>query len=472
MLPSTMDEALSGGAGSSGISLCSPLAFRTDSLAAISPVSAGDDDDAESFSTTVVTPRLSVHHEDVDIIVDVEGDYDDDDDSNSSKATKTVSAPTPSTGRRVYTTQFKLHVLDTYRNDEKCRGNQRATARKFGIHRRQIQKWLQGEQNLRASLNNNEPELPAEMDEALNLCMKPEEQYKQYKGQLLLQEMKQQQDRWSPSGSVSPPAAPPSGGKRRSFTLQFKLDVLDAFYNNESCISNQRATARHFKINRRQVQKWLSQEQQLRREAALASPDRDSPARRQRLGRNVWPVPQPQLPAPFPPPQENPLCLVVRPRPQSTASRPHAATPLAPHPYASARWPPPGLLEETRETAKRQSYPLGFKLKVLDAYHHSREYNGNQRAVARNSGINRRQVQKWLQQEETLRERARMSDRPTMRPLLCDVGSAHTLSSPFMLPNPPFGSPPSMSPSPPTPEIPQCVFSHFAAVTSSGPNFW
>ncbi|XP_065345017.1 uncharacterized protein brk [Cloeon dipterum] len=460
MLPSTMDEALSGGAGSSGISLCSPLAFRTDSLAAISPVSAGDDDDAESFSTTVVTPRLSVHHDDIDIIVDVEGD-DDDDDSNSSKATKTASAPTPSTGRRVYTTQFKLHVLDTYRNDKECKGNQRATARKFGIHRRQIQKWLQGEQSLRASLNNNEPEMPVEMDEALNLCMKPEELHNQYKEQLMLHEMKQQEDRWSTSGSVSPPTAPPSGGKRRSFTLQFKLDVLDAFYHNQLCVSNQRATARHFNINRRQVQKWLTQEQQLRSEAALASADRDSSAKRQRLGRNVWPVP-PQLP----PPQENPLCLVVRPRNQSTAFR-RSAT-LASHPYASVRWPPPQVLEESRETVKRQSYPLGFKLKVLDTYHHSQECNGNQRAVAKQSGINRRQVQKWLQQEDALRERARMS----IKPLHCDVDSAHTLSSPFMLPNPPFGSPPSMSPSPPTPQINQCVFSHYAAVTSSGPNFW
>ncbi|KOX80346.1 hypothetical protein WN51_07023 [Melipona quadrifasciata] len=51
--------------------------------------------------------------------------------------------------RRIFAPAFKLKVLDSYRNDIDCRGNQRATARKYGIHRRQIQKWLQCEDNLR-----------------------------------------------------------------------------------------------------------------------------------------------------------------------------------------------------------------------------------------------------------------------------------------------------------------------------------
>ncbi|XP_076626698.1 uncharacterized protein LOC143344482 [Colletes latitarsis] len=53
--------------------------------------------------------------------------------------------------RRIFAPAFKLKVLDSYRNDIDCRGNQRATARKYGIHRRQIQKWLQCEDNLRNS---------------------------------------------------------------------------------------------------------------------------------------------------------------------------------------------------------------------------------------------------------------------------------------------------------------------------------
>lgn len=54
--------------------------------------------------------------------------------------------------RRIFSAQFKLQVLDSYRQDSDCKGNQRATARKYGIHRRQIQKWLQGESNLRSSI--------------------------------------------------------------------------------------------------------------------------------------------------------------------------------------------------------------------------------------------------------------------------------------------------------------------------------
>lgn len=56
--------------------------------------------------------------------------------------------------RRIFTPQFKLQVLDSYRNDSDCKGNQRATARKYGIHRRQIQKWLQVENNLRSAAAN------------------------------------------------------------------------------------------------------------------------------------------------------------------------------------------------------------------------------------------------------------------------------------------------------------------------------
>jgi len=43
-------------------------------------------------------------------------------------------------------------VLDSYRQDSDCQGNQRATARKYGIHRRQIQKWLQTETSLRLAV--------------------------------------------------------------------------------------------------------------------------------------------------------------------------------------------------------------------------------------------------------------------------------------------------------------------------------
>lgn len=67
-------------------------------------------------------------------------------------ASNSVSAKMGS--RRIFTPQFKLQVLESYRNDSDCKGNQRATARKYNIHRRQIQKWLQCESNLRSSVAN------------------------------------------------------------------------------------------------------------------------------------------------------------------------------------------------------------------------------------------------------------------------------------------------------------------------------
>jgi hypothetical protein len=44
--------------------------------------------------------------------------------------------------RRIFSPAFKQTVLEAYVSDPQCTGNQRATARKFGIHRRQVQKWL------------------------------------------------------------------------------------------------------------------------------------------------------------------------------------------------------------------------------------------------------------------------------------------------------------------------------------------
>lgn len=74
--------------------------------------------------------------------------------SNSPAAAKsvTLNGSTKMGSRRIFTPQFKLQVLDSYRKDHDCKGNQRATARKYGIHRRQIQKWLQCESNLRSSV--------------------------------------------------------------------------------------------------------------------------------------------------------------------------------------------------------------------------------------------------------------------------------------------------------------------------------
>ncbi|KAL1131544.1 hypothetical protein AAG570_011161 [Ranatra chinensis] len=182
--------------------------------------------------------------------------------------------------RRIFSPQFKLRVLDSYRRDSDCRGNQRATARKYGIHRRQIQKWLQMENALRSSSTEGGSPEPV----ALNLASA------------------RQRDDGSPcsAGSIPAPAPPPQPSedvnvdkisdseddlsseeslyeqdraldftcaalsKRRFFPVGFKLGVVDAFYADPDCRGNQRATARKFGVHRRQVQKWLDRENALR----------------------------------------------------------------------------------------------------------------------------------------------------------------------------------------------------------------
>lgn len=248
--------------------------------------------------------------------------------------------------RRIFAPQFKLQVLDSYRKDADCRGNQRATARKYGIHRRQIQKWLQVEASLRTAVEV----APAAVPEvtALNLCADAARQRDDSAGESRQATCQQSSDLCSEKTShptrvtlfprikveLTEPQTEQKGvrvslfpsvrvevskseeavrikeeeiseeddmdeinvsnteteqaldftcatlSRRRSFSLQFKLEVLNAFHSDRSCHGNQRATARKFGINRRQVQKWLGQEPELRGEAAFRGG-----LYRQRLGR-------------------------------------------------------------------------------------------------------------------------------------------------------------------------------------------
>lgn len=79
-----------------------------------------------------------------------------------------TEAKSGSGSRRIFAPHFKLQVLDSYRKDADCKGNQRATARKYGIHRRQIQKWLQAENNLRNSVCKAKSECPSPVDSRNN----------------------------------------------------------------------------------------------------------------------------------------------------------------------------------------------------------------------------------------------------------------------------------------------------------------
>ncbi|XP_054273624.1 uncharacterized protein LOC128993627 [Macrosteles quadrilineatus] len=209
--------------------------------------------------------------------------------------------------RRIFSPQFKLLVLNSYRTDSDCKGNQRATARKYGIHRRQIQKWLQMESNLRLTVQaTSENRANKSEDEvALNLSS-PRQRGVVDDESCAAGCLETPVSVGQPSPATRPSSASTSDteeinvdgdsssedevsstdsydrsdsdraldltcaalSKRRFYSTDFKLQVLDAFYYDKICHGNQRAVARKFGIHRRQVQKWLKLENSLRSEAS------------------------------------------------------------------------------------------------------------------------------------------------------------------------------------------------------------
>lgn len=188
--------------------------------------------------------------------------------------------------RRIFSPHFKLQVLDSYRRDSDCRGNQRATARKYGIHRRQIQKWLQMESTLRCNAEVGPPEaalnLARQRDSSPALSGRlpspPTPPARDDNDFIDVDKISDSEDDVSSDCSFTDPDRAldftcAALSKRRFFSVSFKLEVLNAFYNDALCKGNQRATARKFGIHRRQVQKWLDHEQQLRTERITEDPE-------------------------------------------------------------------------------------------------------------------------------------------------------------------------------------------------------
>ena len=70
------------------------------------------------------------------------------------------------------------------------------------------------------------------------------------------------------SGEHQQPVVTSQGGpakrNRRSYSLEFKVAVLDSYYSDAQTKLNQRKTALKYGVNRRQIQKWLAQEETLR----------------------------------------------------------------------------------------------------------------------------------------------------------------------------------------------------------------
>ncbi|KAJ8680823.1 hypothetical protein QAD02_016610 [Eretmocerus hayati] len=167
--------------------------------------------------------------------------------------------------RRMFAPAFKIKVLDSYRNDIDCRGYPPSTPlTPPGYLHHQHQQSLYFQHHLQPASSPDGSEvscgyLHPVKRELISMDLDEEEALRR--------------------GSLSPPPSSSAASsdsetdqqqytsdlaRRRSFSLRFKLDVLDAFHRDGGVGGNQRATARKFGINRRQVQKWLGQEGELR----------------------------------------------------------------------------------------------------------------------------------------------------------------------------------------------------------------
>ncbi|EFN68116.1 hypothetical protein EAG_10700, partial [Camponotus floridanus] len=267
--------------------------------------------------------------------------------------------------RRIFTTAFKIKVLDSYRHDKDCRQNQRATARKYGIHRRQIQKWLQCEEQLRSSVENGNagtastispagPQSDGTMTEVTGNTVTPATPA------LNLNLARQHGDELT-TQQGPPPPHPPHGSAPSSPQYSLHLDEEEIYDEGEEAI-------------------------------ASSCIDYRRPPTGESLAGSLGPV--------SPMYDRNGYSLPSSPRDSVSIGRYRSScSDSEMDPLISV-----GSLNSSSNFTRRRSFPLRFKLDVLDAFHRDKEVKENQRATARKFGINRRQVQKWLEQETELRD--------------------------------------------------------------------
>lgn len=259
---------------------------------------------------------------------------------------KRADAKTGVGSRRIFAPHFKLQVLDSYRNDTDCKGNQRATARKYGIHRRQIQKWLQAENNLRNSVKGV-----------------------QKSGF----EARPRDDEKCPPVQLTPPEAPIDLSVKRS-----NDDVWDLSTKRRCLEEAPPPPPKPVKL----FKPYLDDVN----EGSNCSDD------------------GPKLTELTPPP---PCCAnVLLPYINNNNNLEYAYTLQELQPSYYYMYPPPEYEQSSPPPLKqRQSYSVDFKLSAIECYYQDNFCRGNQRAVASKYNIHRRQVQKWLQQEDELRYR-------------------------------------------------------------------
>lgn len=330
--------------------------------------------------------------------------------------------------RRIFAPHFKLQVLDSYRNDSDCKGNQRATARKYGIHRRQIQKWLQAENTLRNSVASNKHQVAATVDQH------------QIKSEVALNGSRQRDDNESRVPALTGPLPTPSplaldftthnrcpspapsplpidlSLKRPTSPLAAPVPKCCAPFAPLPPVS----TPCHPDV-------WDLSTKNLKRKCT------DSPSPPPKPVKLFKPylddIKEAEKPATPPPVKLEPCCsaaLVTTLTRYETFSNnnniyeeynTYTLHELQPKSYfyyppyspeydiGSCCYEDISYGQNITPLKQRQSYSLDFKLSAIDCYYQDELCKGNQRAVASKYNIHRRQVQKWLKQAEELRLR-------------------------------------------------------------------
>lgn len=308
--------------------------------------------------------------------------------------------------RRIFAPHFKLQVLDSYRNDADCKGNQRATARKYGIHRRQIQKWLQVENTLRNTVSAKEKSGNGDHVPEVRKCESDS---------AALGSGRQRDDERVPTLAHGCPAPldfttrrPPPPDPSAPMDLSLKRPT-----------SPQRAPVCRAPLPAPPASPGL----------ARPHPDVWDLSTRggQKRKCDTPPLTSPKPVKLFKPYLDEPKaaapCCDFYNNNNNNDLCYNTYTLLELQPKSSCYYYPPypsydyevaggycGVYEDVygqgmAPLKQRQSYSLDFKLSAIDCYYQDSVCKGNQRAVATKYNVHRRQVQKWLKQAEELRLR-------------------------------------------------------------------
>lgn len=351
--------------------------------------------------------------------------------------------------RRIFPPHFKLQVLDSYRNDVDCKGNQRATARKYGIHRRQIQKWLQVEINLRNSVKGKTVMPPQVVKDVVTLKSNeygrqlgdnfPPHQIEARVPQMLspvseivvpLDFTTHAREHASPiAGSPVPnfdPAAPMDLSLKRTtgdhvaYTPILQHSPIAQFQSSLYHSSQDVWDLSTKTYKRKREDSSVDSSVANSKPVKLFKPYLDDLQERTHNDDNEKGAEITSNCCGY---QYGYDCYnnnnhnnngaydaytLHELQPKASVSHHYyypvtATTYIYQNPECEIYCP---CEEPLQPLKQRQSYSLDFKLSAIECYYQDEFCRGNQRAVATKYNIHRRQVQKWLQKEDELRERS------------------------------------------------------------------